>query len=119
MNRIVFLDRATIAPQVVVRRPAFPHEWTEYPRTAPDQLADRLANDTTIAITNKVPLREPIVEHQEDLRVGRGIGELGLIEWAARPVRDLLGLVEVEAELAVSDDRERVAAGSVVAAASS
>ncbi len=69
MNRIVFLDRATIAPQVVVRRPAFPHEWTEYPRTAPDQLADRLANDTTIAITNKVPLREPMLSRLRALRM--------------------------------------------------
>lgn len=69
MNRIVFLDRATIAPQVVVRRPAFPHEWTEYPLTAQDQLADRLANDTTIAITNKVPLREPMLSRLKALRM--------------------------------------------------
>lgn len=69
MNRIVFLDRATIAPQVVVRRPAFPHEWTEYPLTVPDQLADRLANDTTIAITNKVPLREPMLARLKALRM--------------------------------------------------
>lgn len=69
MNRIVFLDRATIAPQVVVRRPAFPHEWAEYPLTAPDQLADRLGNDTTIAITNKVPLREPVLSRLKALRM--------------------------------------------------
>ena len=69
MNRIVFLDRATIAPQVVVRRPAFPHEWAEYPLTAPDQLADRLGNDTTIAITNKVPLREPVLSRLKGLRM--------------------------------------------------
>jgi len=69
MNRIVFLDRATIAPQVVVRRPAFPHEWAEYPLTAPDQLADRLGNDTTIAITNKVPLREPVLSRLKGLRL--------------------------------------------------
>jgi glycerate dehydrogenase len=59
--RIVFLDRETIAPQVVIRRPGFPHEWIEYPGTTPEQLPERLANGTTIAITNKVALREPVL----------------------------------------------------------
>ena len=57
-HRIVFLDRETIAPQVVVRRPAFEHTWVEYPHTAPEQLGERL-DDASIVITNKVPMREP------------------------------------------------------------
>lgn len=54
-KRIVFLDRATIGPSVDVTRPAFAHEWVEYDRTAPEQVADRLAN-ADIAITNKAPI---------------------------------------------------------------
>jgi glycerate dehydrogenase len=56
VHRIVFLDRETIAPHVVVRRPDFEHTWVEYPRTAPDQLPQRL-DGASIVITNKVALR--------------------------------------------------------------
>jgi glycerate dehydrogenase len=55
-RRLVFLDRGTIAPQIVVRRPSFAHTWIEYDRTAPEQLAERLADRPTIVIANKVPL---------------------------------------------------------------
>jgi len=54
-HSIVFLDRDTIAPQVTVRRPEFPHTWTEYDRTSADQAVERLAG-ATICINNKVPL---------------------------------------------------------------
>lgn len=57
---IVFLDRATIAESVTLRRPAFDHEWTEYARTSPDQVQDRLA-DAEIAIVNKVKLTREIL----------------------------------------------------------
>lgn len=56
MHRIVFLDRDTVAPEVTIRRPAFPHEWGEHARTRPDEVAARAA-DATILITNKVDLR--------------------------------------------------------------
>lgn len=56
MHRIVFLDRDTVAPEVTIRRPAFPHEWGEHGRTRPDEVAARAA-DATILITNKVDLR--------------------------------------------------------------
>ncbi len=52
---IVFLDRDTIGPSVRVTRPDFDHSWTEHARTAPDQVAERLA-DADIAITNKAPI---------------------------------------------------------------
>ena len=55
MERIVFLDRSTLIADV--RRPAFEHEWTEYEMTAPAEVVERLRG-ATIAITNKVPLRE-------------------------------------------------------------
>ncbi|MGI8565289.1 MAG: D-2-hydroxyacid dehydrogenase [Pyrinomonadaceae bacterium] len=55
MERIVFLDRETLIADL--RRPTFAHEWQEYGATAPGEVVERL-HDATIAITNKVPLRE-------------------------------------------------------------
>jgi glycerate dehydrogenase len=55
MERIVFLDRDTLIADV--RRPSFAHEWREYGATAPGEVVERLRG-ATIAITNKVPLRE-------------------------------------------------------------
>lgn len=56
MTRIVFLDRASIGPSVALATPSFPHEWIEYDRTRPDQVAERL-DGARIAISNKVPIR--------------------------------------------------------------
>lgn len=50
---IVFLDAATLAGDVCVRPPAFPHRWIDYPATAPDEVVDRL-READIAIVNKV-----------------------------------------------------------------
>lgn len=55
MEKIVFLDRDTLAPQIHLRRPGFAHEYAEYPRTRPDEVTARL-RDATVAITNKVVL---------------------------------------------------------------
>jgi glycerate dehydrogenase len=65
-ERIVFLDRSTL--QARVRRPAFEHTWTEYPVTAVSELPRRLAG-ATIAVTNKVPLREATLRSLPDLRM--------------------------------------------------
>lgn len=54
---VVFLDRDTISAQTRLRTLTFPHELTVYNRTAPDQVAQRIAN-ADIVITNKVPVRE-------------------------------------------------------------
>jgi glycerate dehydrogenase len=54
-QRIVFLDRATVAPQTRLRPPVFAHELVEHDDTAVDEVVDRLAG-ATIAITNKVPI---------------------------------------------------------------
>lgn len=54
MHKIVFLDRDSLDAKL--RRPAFAHEWTDYPGTAPADATARL-KDATIAVTNKVPLR--------------------------------------------------------------
>src|SRR5437763_15251292 len=55
MERIVFLDRSTLIADL--RRPQFEHEWIEYEMSAPSEVVERL-KEATIAITNKVPLRE-------------------------------------------------------------
>ncbi len=56
-HRMVFLDRATIAPQIRVRPPSFTHELIEHAQTHADQVVERLAG-ASIAITNKVPITE-------------------------------------------------------------
>jgi glycerate dehydrogenase len=53
MLRIVQLESESLIADV--RRPAFAHDWVEYPKTAPAQLVERLAG-AAIAITNKVPI---------------------------------------------------------------
>ncbi len=55
MERIVFLERNTF--RVKFRLPPFDHEWIEYGETQADQIVDRL-HRATIAIVNKLPLRE-------------------------------------------------------------
>jgi glycerate dehydrogenase len=56
MERIVFLERGTISANI--RPPAFPHEWREHEETRAEQVVE-LLRDATIAIINKLPLREP------------------------------------------------------------
>ena len=55
-HRVVFLERNSVKANV--RPLAFPHSYTEYESTTPDQVIERLA-DATIAIINKTQLREP------------------------------------------------------------
>jgi glycerate dehydrogenase len=55
LEKIVFLDRGTIAPQIRMGVPSFPHAMSEYDQTTPDQLVER-SKDATILINNKVKL---------------------------------------------------------------
>ena len=68
MERIVFLDRATFAPQIHLRRPSFPHEFVDYPQTAPEEVAERLAG-ASIAIVNKVNLRGELLARLPGLKL--------------------------------------------------
>ena len=68
MTKIVFLDRSTIGPSVVVNKPDFPHDWTEYDRTAPDQVVERLQG-ADVAVSNKVPIRRDAIEALPDLKM--------------------------------------------------
>lgn len=65
---IVVLDRATIGPSVEITRPGFEHDWSEHARTAPDEVAARLAG-ATIAVTNKAPIRAAALERLPELRM--------------------------------------------------
>ena len=66
--RIVFLDRGTIGPTVNLTRPRFTHEWVAYASTPLEEVVARLA-DTTIAVTNKVPIRERDLAKLPELRM--------------------------------------------------
>jgi glycerate dehydrogenase len=68
MQKIVFLDRATLGPRVVLRHPAFAHTLTEYQQTTPEQVAERLAG-AAIAIVNKVNLTAATLAKLPDLRL--------------------------------------------------
>jgi glycerate dehydrogenase len=52
MLKVVFLDRDTIGPSVTITRPGFAHEWIEHAKTAPEDVAARIA-DADLVITNK------------------------------------------------------------------
>jgi len=67
-ERIVILDRDTIAPHINLRRPDFDHEWVSHDRTPADQVAERLAG-ASIAITNKAPIRKETIDQLPDLKM--------------------------------------------------
>jgi glycerate dehydrogenase len=54
-HSIVFLDRSTL--EAKLRKPSFPHTYKEYSVTSESEAVGRL-KDATIAIINKVPMRE-------------------------------------------------------------
>ena len=65
-QRVVFLDRASL--QAEVRRPAFAHQWQEYPGSEVGELPEKL-HDATVAITNKVPLRAATLRQLPTLKM--------------------------------------------------
>ncbi|MBI3481049.1 MAG: D-2-hydroxyacid dehydrogenase [Nitrosomonadales bacterium] len=66
MQKIVFLDRSSIIADI--RRPAFAHQWQDYPATGAEQVVTRL-QDATIAITNKVGLNRAALEQLPGLKM--------------------------------------------------
>lgn len=65
-HHIVFLDRATLG--ATLRAPRFDHTWDEYAASDPASVAPRLAT-ATMAITNKVPLRQQVLEKLPHLKL--------------------------------------------------
>lgn len=66
MERIVFLERKTIAADF--RQPSFDHEWIEFGESFQGQVVERLRG-ATIAISNKLALREPELVQLPHLRL--------------------------------------------------
>ena len=66
--RIVFLDRETLSPQTRLREPSFPHRLDVFGKTAPAEVAQRIA-DAEIVITNKAPLRRDAIVSAKNLRL--------------------------------------------------
>jgi glycerate dehydrogenase len=66
MERIVFLERKSVDAEV--RRPAFAHEWREYAESKQEQAVERLGS-ATIAIMNKIGLRETELAQLPDLKL--------------------------------------------------
>jgi glycerate dehydrogenase len=65
---IVFLDRATFPDRVRINPPATPHRWVEYDRTAPGQVAERIAG-ARVVITNKVRIDAEAMAASPDLKL--------------------------------------------------
>jgi glycerate dehydrogenase len=65
METIVFLDRGTV--RVPFPKPQIAHRWQDYGRTAPEETIGRLRG-ATMAVTNKVQLREPELSELPKLR---------------------------------------------------
>lgn len=65
--RIVFLDRATLAPSVTLREPGFAHDMISYDRSAAGDVAGRIEH-ADIVITNKVKLTESAIAQAPRLR---------------------------------------------------
>ena len=63
---IVFLERNTF--NIAFRRPGFDHDWVEYGETDESEVVDRL-RDATIAICNKVALRENTLSQLPKLKL--------------------------------------------------
>lgn len=68
MENIVFLDRSTIPPHILLPNPVHLCNWQEYPTTKPEQIIQRLQN-ATIVITNKVVLNAAILSQIPTLKL--------------------------------------------------
>jgi glycerate dehydrogenase len=68
MYKIVFLDRATLAPQIRLRTPGFVHELAEYAQTRPEDVAARIAG-ASIVITNKVAITDEVLAQNPQLKL--------------------------------------------------
>ena len=68
LTRIVFLDRETLSDSAQLPQVPFKHELQVYGRTAPDQVAERIA-DADIVISNKVALRREHLQAAPNLKM--------------------------------------------------
>ncbi|WP_417618099.1 D-2-hydroxyacid dehydrogenase [Oceanisphaera sp.] len=66
--KLVFLDQQTLAPEISLRTPDFPHQWQSYDATAPEQVVERL-QDADIVLLNKVRLTADILAQLPHLKL--------------------------------------------------
>ena len=65
-GKVIFLDRASLKAEV--RKPSFADEYVEFEKTSSQQIVERLQG-ATVAITNKVPLREETLKQLPRLKM--------------------------------------------------
>ncbi|WP_233116424.1 2-hydroxyacid dehydrogenase [Aggregatibacter actinomycetemcomitans] len=65
---IVFLDRTGIPASHDIPRPSFPHTWTEYDRTLPQETFER-AKDADIVVTSKVVFDRDLLSRLPKLKL--------------------------------------------------
>lgn len=66
--KVVFLDRETVAPQIVMRSLDFEHELVVHESTAPHQVAERIA-DADVVLVNKVVISAEAIAAARRLRL--------------------------------------------------
>ncbi|MEM7046557.1 MAG: D-2-hydroxyacid dehydrogenase [Pseudomonadota bacterium] len=67
-RHIVFLDRDTVPAHLTIRAPSFEHTWTNHPRTAPEQVVERLAG-ADLAVVNKVRITGEMIAQLPKLKM--------------------------------------------------
>lgn len=67
-HTIVFLDTEGLAPSVQLPQLPFPHSWTSYSYTQPEEVVERL-QQASIAITCSVPLRSEQLAQLPNLKM--------------------------------------------------
>lgn len=87
--KIVFLDRATLSAETLLRRPSFAHELVCHDSTAPHEVAQRIAG-ADIVITNKVKLGAEALQQAAQLKfvavAATGTDSIDLQACAARGI---------------------------------
>jgi glycerate dehydrogenase len=127
-HRIVYLQRNTLDPRVILRRPAFEHQWIEHPDTPAEIIADRL-QDASIAISNKVRVSAEAIAQVPTLRLiavaatgadsidldacrARGIAVANVREYAKHSVSEHVLMLMLAASRNLPGDQRRVAEGA-------
>lgn len=67
MNKFVFLDRATLAPNIEFPSLAVEHQWEMFPNTLPHQVVQRCQGAQAV-ITNKVVIDKDVIRQLPQLR---------------------------------------------------
>ena len=67
-EKIVFLDRDSLAPGTELRVPGFAHDWVDFTDTKQDQAVARIAG-ATIAVSNKVKIGAAEMDAAPDLKL--------------------------------------------------